>query len=53
MGAVIRLELPEVKPRLCIDCANGALSRWGIYCLLYQEIIEDETLADECELWEE
>ena len=52
MGAVIHLRA-ELKPKQCIDCANAALSRYGIFCLAYQEIIFDEECAEECEQFEE
>jgi hypothetical protein len=52
-AVVIPLKLAEPQPRLCIDCDNGALSKFGVYCLAYQEFIEDEKCASECELYDD
>lgn len=42
-----------VKRKLCSECHHGALGPYGVYCTLFSEHINDETVADECGEFEE
>lgn len=42
-----------VKVKNCGECEHAALSSSGVFCLEYREEIYDETVANECEAYEE
>ena len=49
-GKSIVIEFPvKIKPPLCSNCDHAALSSYGVYCMLFNENIDFETVAQECE----
>lgn len=45
---------PALKPRVCSLCVNGYLGAYGVYCITYNEHVNDEAaVASDCECWEE
>lgn len=51
MALVEPIPLP-LKPKLCCLCESGYIGPCGVYCIEYHELIDDETVAAECEGWE-
>jgi hypothetical protein len=49
MGELFQLGLPE---RLCSQCEHAYLGADGVWCMAYRELIWQETVAGECELYE-
>lgn len=47
---VIALPLP---PRICSRCEYGYIGSYGVYCIQYQEMIDFESCAQDCESYEE
>ena len=44
---------PVQSQKLCSDCEFCALSAQGVYCIELREVIWNEKVAEECELFEE
>lgn len=42
----------EIGARLCSSCIHGYLGAMGVFCILFDELIEDERVALECEQWD-
>lgn len=44
-------QLP-LRRRICSECENSAIGPYGVHCLLFNEDIHNERVAEECEAWE-
>lgn len=54
MGDVMALDMRKVHPRICSLCEHGYLGAFGVYCITYNEHINDEAAAaSDCPDWEE
>lgn len=58
MSAPIKSRQPRFRvvrdtPRLCSNCTHGYLGDAGVLCRPLNELITNETVAAQCELYEE
>jgi hypothetical protein len=51
MALVEPIPLP-LKPRYCSMCEHGYIGVSGVYCIEFRELVNDETVALDCESWE-
>lgn len=45
-------DLHVVKDRICSNCDHGTLGRYGVHCTLFHEDIDNEKVAEDCEMYE-